>query len=143
LATVEHTVEIDAPPSAVFAALVDPEVVCRWQESLVELRRESDGEVGVGTRMKEVRTFVGKRVESQLEVTACEPDRRFDLKSVVGPVRFSVSHVLEPAGDGTRLHVSAEADPGRLFRFAGPLVTRQAERQLKDDFARLKRLLES
>lgn len=92
--------------------------------------------------MQEVRTFLGKRIESELEVTAYEPDRRFDLRSVSGPLRFSVSHALEADGEGTRLHVAAEADPGRLFRFAGALVTRQAERQLREDFARLKRLLE-
>jgi hypothetical protein len=37
----------------------------------------------------------------------------------------------------------AEAEPGGLMRFTGPMVARTAEQQFRQDFDRLKELLES
>jgi uncharacterized protein YndB with AHSA1/START domain len=143
MATVEHTVEIARPPAEVFAWLTDPENLRSWQETLVELRQVSNGPIGVGTRLVEVRSFLGKRVESELEVTAYEPDRRLDLRTVSGPISFEVSHTLDATPGGTRLHVEGEAERGGRFRLADALVARQARRQFRADFERLKQLLEA
>ena len=135
----EHELEIARPPEEVFAYLADPENLPRWQGEVLEVRPESE------TRFREVRTFVGRRVESTLEVTAAEPGREFSLRSVSGPLRFSVRHLLEPAGEGsTRLRVIGEAEgPGGLFKLGGRVLRRTAERRFQEDFARLKALLEA
>ena len=142
MAWIEHTVEIDRPPADVFAYLVHPERVPLWQESLLELRKHDDAPTAIGTTMTEVRTFMGRRIESRLEVVAYEQDRRFDLRTNAGPLPFHVRHTLEPANGGTRLVVEAEAEAGGLFGFAGGLVTRQAKKQFVADCARLKALVE-
>lgn len=135
----EHEVEIERSPEDVYAFLSDLENLPRWQSDVLDVRRESD------TRFVEVRTFVGRRVESTLEITAADPGREFALRSVSGPARFSVRHVLEPAGEGrTRLQVMGEAEGvGGLFKLGGRLLKRAAERRVKEDFARLKAQLES
>ena len=51
--------------------------------------------------------------------------------------------MLEATDVGTRLHVEGEAERGGLFRLADALVTRQARRQFRADFERLKELLEA
>lgn len=137
--TYEHELEIERPPNDVYAFLSDPENLPHWQSEVLEVRRESD------SRFREVRTFVGRRIESILEVTAAEPGREFSLRSASGPVRFSVRHLLEPAGEGrTRLRVVGEAEgAGGLFKLGGPLLRRAAQRRFHEDFARLKALLES
>jgi hypothetical protein len=112
----------------------------RWQTGLVDLRAE--GEPRLGGRHVEVRSLLGKHVEATLEITAFEPPRRFDLAVVEGPLKLRVAHTLEPVDVGTRLEVEGEGDPGRLFRFAGPLLAKAVERQTRDDLARLKRTLE-
>jgi uncharacterized protein YndB with AHSA1/START domain len=143
MATVEHMVEIARPPADVFAWLTEPERVSRWQDTLAELRQISEGSVGEGTRLLEIRTYLGKRIESEVEVTAYEPERQFDLRTVSGPLPFHVSHTLEPTDGGTRLHARGVAEPGGLFRIADALVARQAKRQFRADFERLKELIEA
>jgi carbon monoxide dehydrogenase subunit G len=135
----EHELEIERPPDDVYAFLADPENLPRWQSEVLEVRRETD------TRFREVRTFVGRRIESILEVTAAEPGREFSLRSASGPVRFSVRHLLEPAGEGrTRLRVVGEAEgAGGLFKLGGRLLRRAARQRFQEDFAHLKAILES
>jgi carbon monoxide dehydrogenase subunit G len=135
----EHEIEIERSPEDVYAFLSDLENLPRWQSGVLDVRRESD------TGFVEVRTFVGRRIESTLEVTAAEPGREFSLHTASGPVRFSVRHFLEPAGEGrTRVRVVGDAEGvGGLFKLGGRLLKRAAERRVKEDFARLKALLES
>ncbi len=135
----EHELEIERAPDEVYAFLADPENLPSWQSEVLEVRRESD------RRFTEVRTFVGRRVESTIDVTAAEPGREFSLRSASGPVRFVVRHLLEPAGEGrTRLRLEGEAEAvGGLFKLGGRLLRRAAERRAQEDFARLKRQLES
>jgi hypothetical protein len=53
-----------------------------------EAVQESPGEMAVGTRVREARKFLGKRLESVMEVTAHEPGRELGLKAVSGPIRL-------------------------------------------------------
>jgi carbon monoxide dehydrogenase subunit G len=135
----EHEVEIERAPDEVYAFLSDPESLPKWQHEVLEVRRESE------TRFTEVRTFVGRRVESTIEVTVAEPGREFSLRSEGGPVRFSIRHLLEPAGEGgTLVRVIGESEgAGGLFKLGGRLLNRAIQRRVREDFARLKEHLES
>ena len=82
-------------------------------------------------------------MDSELEVVAYEPPKRLILRSLGGPVKFTVDHELAAQGDGTRLTLVAEAEPGGLMRLTGPMIARTAEQQFRQDFDRLKELLES
>jgi uncharacterized protein YndB with AHSA1/START domain len=138
---IEFSVDIDRPASEVFAYLTDAEKLPQWQAGAIEA--EWQGERAAGARVREVRKFLGRRMESELEVTAYEPDRRLGLKVLSGPVPFSVDQRLEPRNGGTRLTFVGEGEPGGFFRLAEPLVARTAERQFKGDYETLKDLLEA
>jgi carbon monoxide dehydrogenase subunit G len=139
----ELAVEIARPPVQVYALLADPSNLHLWQDEVDEVRDAPVGPLAAGSSFTEVRTFMGKRVESELEVTASEPGREFSLRSLSGPVRFSARHLLEPTDDGTLLTLVADVDVGRLFGLAGGLVRRTAERRARSDFERLKAVLEA
>jgi carbon monoxide dehydrogenase subunit G len=111
-----------------------------WQSSATSAHVE--GEVRKGARIRERRTFLGRDVTTELEVTAYETPRRFDVRSHGGPVSYEIRHGLERAGTGTRLAVDVDVKVGGLMRIAvqGPLTV--AEREFRQDFARLKELLE-
>jgi uncharacterized protein YndB with AHSA1/START domain len=138
---IEFSIDIDRPPSEVFAYLTDAEKLPEWQAGAVEAHWE--GERRAGAHVREVRKFLGRRMESELEVTAYEPDRRLGLKVISGPVPFSVDQRLEPQNGGTRLTFVGEGEPGGFFKLAEPLVARTAERQFKGDYETLKDLLEA
>lgn len=138
----ELAIEIAQPPVEVYAYLADPTHLADWQQDVEEVRDAPGGALPVGATFTEVRSFLGKRAESTLEVTAAEPGREFSLRTIAGPVQVSIRHLLEPAGDGTRVSVEAEADAGKLVGLGGPLLRKAAERRARGDFERLKKALE-
>ena len=139
----EHEELIGRSPEEVFAVLAEPANLPRWQSGVAETRRDSDEPVAVGSTFTEVRTFLGRRIESRVEVTRYEPPRVFTLRVVSGPVRLRVQHVLERTGTGTRLRVVGEGDPGGALPLPGALLGRAVQKQARADFAALKRLLEA
>lgn len=139
----ELAVEIARPPAEVYAYLADPAHLPDWQADVEEVRAAAGAPLQAGATFTEVRSFLGKRAESTLEVTAAEPGREFSLRTLSGPVQVEIRHLLEPAGDGTRVRVEAEADPGKLFGLGGPFLRKAAERRARGDFERLKALLEA
>jgi uncharacterized protein YndB with AHSA1/START domain len=136
----EFSVDVGRPPSEVFDYITDADRLPEWQSSAVEAQWQ--GEKAQGARIREVRKFLGRRMESELEVTEYEPDRRFALKTLSGPVPFSVTQMLEPRDGGTKITFVGEGEPGGFFRLGEPIVARVAERQFKSDYETLKDILE-
>ena len=129
----ELTIEIARTTEDVFAYLSDVSNLPAWQSGVRAAEQKGD-------RIEETRSFLGREMHTTLEILENEAPRVFTLKALTGPVRFTVTHSLEPAEGGTRLRVVAEGDvPG----FASGLVAQQAKRQFSKDFARLKEILES
>jgi uncharacterized membrane protein len=145
MARTEHTVVVERPPNEVFAFLTDLSSLPDWQSGAVDVRQlEPEPSVGVGTKYVQVLKFLGRQFEATIEVTEYEPGRRFSIKTLSGPVPFQVQHTLEPSnGGGTKLRVTLEGEPGGLFKIAEPIVMRNAQRQVANDFATLKRLVEA
>ena len=114
----------------------------RWFGSYRLILRFMRRWIEPGARFHERRTFLGRTAELELEVTAYEQDRRFDVKCVSGPVRFEILHLFEAVAGDTVLRVTAEAPIGGALRLAAAMAKRQAERQFRSDLARLKGLLE-
>ena len=139
---IEHELVVERPLEDVFAYLSDPANVPEWQTGVVETTKEEEGGMRVGVRWREVRSFLGRRMEATLEAIAYEPGREFSLRAVSGPIPLQVRHLFDRADAGTRITVLAEGDPGRFARLGSRLIARAAERQLKDDLAELKRVLE-
>jgi uncharacterized protein YndB with AHSA1/START domain len=136
----EFSVDVNRAPSEVFAYVTDADRLPEWQSGAVEAQWQ--GEKAQGARIREVRKFLGRRMETELEVTEYESGRRFGLRAASGPVPFSVTQMLEPRDGGTRLIVVGEGEPGGFFKLAEPIVARVAEREFKNDFKTMKDILE-
>ena len=136
----ELTIEIARSADDVFAYLTDVEKLPEWQASVVSSR--ADGPLEKGSRIVEQRALLGHEAETELEVTAYEPGRRFALRTLSGPVDLTIDHELHEAEGETRLHVTATGKPGGLLRFAARAVEAKAKHELRRDFERLKANLE-
>jgi uncharacterized membrane protein len=130
-------VRIDRPVAEVFAYVTDVRNVPEWQESA-----ESAEWIDEGKRFRERRSFMGRTAEIELEVTAFEPERRFDVRAVKAPVTFEIRHSFEAVDGGTRLRADGEAKLSGALRLAAGMARRQAEGQFRKDFTRLKGVLE-
>jgi uncharacterized protein YndB with AHSA1/START domain len=140
----EHTVVIDRPIEEVFAFATDPDNVSLWQSTSLATEQTSEGPVGVGTTFRDTSKFLGRRIESDYEVTKNEPPHSQCVRITSGPIPGSGCYLFEPAADGsTRFTQNFEADVGGFFRLAEPLVGRAIRRQMEADMATLKDLLEA
>jgi uncharacterized protein YndB with AHSA1/START domain len=138
---VEHTVEIDRRAEEVFGYLTDVARLPEWQSSAESA--ELQGELGNGALVREVRTFMGRRAASTLEVTEYEPPRRFSLRVVDGPIRYSVEHDVEALDGRTRVTFVGRGETRGIPRLMQGAVRRAVERQFVKDLEAFRRNLES
>ncbi len=140
---IEESTEIKRPVEEVFAYSSDVENLPEWAGPAAEVRKERPGTPSVGDRFTLVQKFLGRRFESPCEVTAFEPNRRFEYRSTGGPVPYTFTYTYAPSGAATRFTIVVEGEPGSFFKLAGPLLEKAGERQLKNDLETLKDILES
>ena len=79
-----NRVTIRRPPSEVFAFLVDPANIPKWNYAIDSARQLSPGPVGVGTRIQQTRS-VPRPTTEELVITELVPERRMVLEGDIGP----------------------------------------------------------
>lgn len=140
---VEESVEIDRPVNVVFAFVADQTNAPQWQDGLLEVRRTSDGPLGVGTKHVVVRNFMGRRLELTNEYVRYEPGHEVAFTGATGPGRFDVTYRTEPVAGGTKVSCRMQMQQRGLFKLADPLVAKSLKRDFISNFQRLKEQLES
>ena len=138
-----NSIFINRPPQDVFNAITDPTKLSIWQSMTEAAEWSSNGDLGVGSTMRVVARFLGRKIESEIEVTAWEPPHRVDFKFVNGPYPAEVSNILEPQGEGTLLTSQSQGEMGSFFKLAEGLVARQLQKQIDANNESLKLLMES
>src|SRR5262245_25017369 len=98
----EVSVYLNQPVEQVFTFLVDAGKVTAWQSNLIKLEQITEGPVRLGSRFHEVRRLGRKDSEIYGEVTALEPNRRFETTTLTQP-HVIVNYLFAPEGKGTRL----------------------------------------
>ena len=139
---VEVSTVINRPVGEVFDFVTNPVNNPKWQDGLVESRLASSDPMGVGAQIIDVRKFLGRDMESKLEVTVFESNKMFVQKVISGPLPFEIIQTFEPSINGTKLTVLAQGEPGGFFKLAEGLVQKQLQNQLEGDAERLKKALE-
>jgi hypothetical protein len=136
-----HALAVQRSPADVFGYLVEPANFPAWQAGVVEVK--SEGKTGLGATFTEVRTFLGQRAESTLEVTEYRPNERFSLRVVSGPWLFEILHDLASVGTGTRLEVILQGETKGRLRLAAPMLEHAVRTDLEGNLATLKSMLET
>ena len=134
---------INRPIEEVFALLSNAENDPKWQSGIIESKKTSDGPVGVGTTWRRVSQLIGRRIESESEITEYELNRKYTVKSKSGPFPFEGRTTFERVEGGTRINLKGEAEIGGFFKLAEPLVVGMVKRQFEGDNANLKDLMEA
>ncbi|MBI3016239.1 MAG: SRPBCC family protein [Candidatus Tectomicrobia bacterium] len=125
---IAESVEIAAPPSAVFALVSDPLAKARLNPfvQVIRIEREDPGPLCEG-RITFLRLQKGTRIfEYRTRCRALEPDRLLENQAEL-PTLFRVRVELEPIPGGTRLTQREECEV-RVEMLEGLPVPRRAER---------------
>jgi uncharacterized protein YndB with AHSA1/START domain len=144
---VDATIDIDAPPEAVWDALMDPTRLSEWVTIHRKLHNAADSPLEEGDTLDQ--TLALRGVNFKVHWTVEEADRpRHAVWEGRGPARSKARTVYEVRsnGDGTRFtyHNEFNAPMGLLGSAASRVLMRgQPQREANASLQRLKKLLES
>ena len=138
----EKSVFIQRAQQEVFDFVSDPANEPQWQSGGGSSEWTSEGPVGVGSTQRSTTKFLGREIESTIEITVWDPPNEYTQKVLSGPVPFEANMKFEPKEDGTQIILSGQAEFGGFFKLAEGLVGKQLEKQLDNDLKSLKELLE-
>ncbi len=141
---VERGIVIARSAKDVFAFVGDQTNAPRWQRGLTDVRRTTDGPIGVGTRHSFSRTLAGRRMEGSNEYTRYEPDSLVAFRATSGGWPLEASYRIEPIdATQTRLTARIELRPAGAFRLLEPLIAAALGRDVRANLLTLKEVLEA
>ena len=138
----ERSITINRPVEEVFAFVTDVANFAKWNAQAGRTEQSSEGPVGLGTRYRGSSDFMGRTMQWIAEITEYEPNQKAVQKITMGPTEMTMGWFLQPVEGGTRFTIRSEGPTGGLAKLAGPLMDRTMEKQMEDNLARLKALLE-
>lgn len=141
--TFEIDTTIDRPVTEVYGYVTDPSKLATWQTNTISVERLDSGPLAVGSRLREVHSAPGGReIASLVEVAVLDPDRRFVLKMIEGPLPVDADITFTAAGEGTLMTFGVSGRPRGVMRLLQPLLGRALRRQFRRHCDELKRVLE-
>ena len=140
---IESSVTINRPVEDIFEFIADNDNDTLWQSGVTESEQPT-GSMGVGATYKQVSKVVGREIESTIEVTEYDPNRRFAFKTTSGPLPMAGSFTCEQVAEGeTKVHILGEGESGGLFKLAEPVINKMVQREWETNLANLKDLMEA
>jgi carbon monoxide dehydrogenase subunit G len=143
MTTITQSVTVDRPLQEVWDFIGDFENTTRWSRGVLEARQTSDGPLGVGSTLQTVVKAFGRRRTADYLVTEYKPNRAFAFQVTSGPMASRARYSVEPAGAGTRLTASGEAEATGLYKLLAPMLVHTLKRHSQDDLTNVKRILEA
>jgi carbon monoxide dehydrogenase subunit G len=141
---VERTIQIAAPPEAIYDVVMDPKRLGDWVTIHHELEKAPAGKLRKGSRLTQSLRLAGRKFRVNWTVVETDPARV--VWEGRGPVasRARVEYGFSPNGKGTRFSYSNEYElpGGPLGKIAGRAVAKVTEKELEGSLRRLKSLLE-
>ncbi|HEX6306407.1 MAG TPA: SRPBCC family protein [Anaerolineales bacterium] len=138
----EKKLFISRPQQEVFEYVSNPANDHQWRNSVELVEWTSEGPPGVGSSQHQVDRFLGRKIDSTLEITSWDPPNQYGQKVVSGPIPFEVTITFDSMEGGTQLSVFGQAEFGGFFKMAEGLIGKQIEKQLDTELNNLKRALE-
>jgi uncharacterized protein YndB with AHSA1/START domain len=142
------TAEIDRPAVQVYAYATDPSLFSQWQKGVEDghLDAPADGThvPPVGTRCVTTRRIGGASRPATSEIAHIDPPRTWGVRGTDGPIRATVDVLVEPVTDSrSRLTISVDFTGHGIGKVLVPLmVRREARKEMPENIAALKRLIE-
>ena len=143
MASFRHTVSLARAPEEVFPWLFERDKVPQWTGGLEAYDVPGSGLIGRGTRVRQVLTVSGQRLELDMEITRYEPPRAAESRFAVSGLDVEIAYALAAAdGGGAQLTQTLEGKASSFkARMLLPVVQPRLERKLTEDLERLRTLL--
>lgn len=135
---------IEGPVERAFQACDTPEAQVTWVGSLLEVRIDPGQTWGVGATFVQVHEEGGRRQEFRGELLSYEPNRQLGMRLRHSDFDMESELTFEDLGPRCRVRQVARVKLRSLMLKAmKPMVGKAVEARIRDDFERLKALVES
>ena len=141
--------EIERPAAEVFAYATDPTRFREWQKGVVDGHMDGPADdtqpPAAGARWVTTRRIGGASRPATAELVHIDPPRTWGVRGIDGPIRATVDVLVEPVtGSRARLTISVDFTGHGIGKILVPLmVRREARKEMPDNVAALKRLIET
>jgi uncharacterized protein YndB with AHSA1/START domain len=137
------SVRIKRPIDEVFAYVSDPLNFPRWNSAVRAVWQTHGRESAVGSKYTMERELPSAAVQNELELFAREHPTEFGIRTTSGPTPFTYRYGFAAANGQTVVQLDAVLVRDGATALLGPLVGRAVKRGVDDNFAELKRILET
>jgi uncharacterized membrane protein len=141
MTSVSSSVTINRPVDQVFSYVIDVANHPSWQGGILEARVTPDGPIGAGSTYHYTTEVMGKRMETQMQVTAFEESKIWSVTTVGVPTPVETVYSFEGAGDATTLTISMDLTGGYPAA-AMDMVKQQMQKMLTDSGNKIKAMVE-
>ena len=142
MASYEASIEIGAPPEAIFPFLVEPDRLKRWVGGFVEARPLTEGAIGPGSKSIDVIRENGREMLLETEILRYEPPAVVSVAIRTSGMDAVSEYHLDGRGPATTASHSQQVRYSGILRLVGPFVGGAVRRKMREDFARLKAAVE-
>jgi hypothetical protein len=149
MAPIITTAEIGRPADEDFACATDPARFSEWQKGVVDGHMDGPANgsqvPAVGAKCVTTRRIGGANRPSTSELVDIDPPRTWSVRGTDGPIRAAVDVLVEPVTDSrSRLTISVDFTGHGIGKVLVPLmVRREARKEMPDNMAALKQLIET
>ena len=138
----DSSIVIYRPLATVFDFISSSANDFEWKYGTLASGQVSTGRTGVGSAFRSVGHLMGRRMMVMFEITEYEANRQYGFKSLSGPLESHTLYTLETADGRTRIRITTQASPSEAFQGHEGLVEKYMQKELKDNLAMLKSVLE-
>ena len=135
---------IRAPIEAVASYASDPSNAPEWYVNIESVEWETPPPATVGSRVRFVAHFLGRRLAYTYELVELVPNERLVMRTAEGPFPMETTYTWSPAGDGsTHMTLRNQGEPAGFSKVAAPAMAAAMRRANTKDLAELRRILEA
>jgi uncharacterized protein YndB with AHSA1/START domain len=137
------SVRIRRPIEDVFAFVSEPLNFPHWNSAVTAVEKTRGPESEAGSTYTMERELPTGRVQNELEIFARVHPTDFGIRTTSGPTPFSYLYTFSAANGETVVQIDAVVELDGALALLAPLVSRAVKRGVDDNFAELKRTLET
>jgi uncharacterized membrane protein len=140
---VNASIKIYRPIRQVFEFISNAENDFQWQYGTLESAQVSAGSVGVGAFFRSIGHIQGHRFLGTFEITEYEANKRYGFKSLSGPLQSQTLYTFEMANGSTWINLTTQVRATDALEVQEKIFEKQLKKQLKENLALLKDILET
>jgi hypothetical protein len=142
MASVSSNIAISQPVDKVFGFVTSAENQKSWQAGILDAKATPAGPIALGSIYHYTTEVMGRRVETQLQVSAFEQNKKWGVKTTGVPRPVETVYLFESDVSNTRLTISMELNGGYPAA-AEAMVKQQMQKSLDDQSHRIKQMIEA